>query len=192
MEGKSYNNFLKYQFLLFLIRQWIQLTSVGSIGPLQAAHRGARTLKPPRSFSKKVTETRQSSHCGCDLSHVQPVWQGWVSPFVWGVSVRAWPVLLSCENSLVVVADTVNVVSVHREGLALQAPSADHTAKAGRVVGLPTSLQDLETQSELFFTTHVLIYAHAVNGCILTMSMIKYPQLSHTSWDGWTPEYYIK
>lgn len=48
------------------------------------------------------------------------------------------------SNSLVVVADTVNpALSVYIEGQTLQALSTDDTAKTGRVVGLPMSLQDL-------------------------------------------------
>jgi len=67
---------------------------------------------------------------------------------------RPGPLLLYfIRNSPVVVADTVDpAVCVHAEGLALQAPSADHTAKAGRVVGLPTSLQNLTSKTSSFYT----------------------------------------
>ncbi len=86
----------------------------------------------------------------CSLSG--PVWFHLLSAKGFG-PLLLWLYKSCTRNSLVVVADTVNsAVCVHRERLTLQAPSADHTAKAGRVVGLPTSLQDLTMQNELFFT----------------------------------------
>ena len=86
-----------------------------------------------------------------------------------------------------VVADTVNpTVCVHREGLTLQAPAADHAAEAGRMVGPPTGLQDLSVQDELFFyTLSRALTQTVVNKTQLTISsMIKDPQLLHTSGAG--------
>lgn len=71
-----------------------------------------------------------------------------------------------------VIADTVNpAVRVYGEGHTVQAPSADDTAKAGWVVTLPTSLQDLMEQSNLSLiqheiTQHICSYIYSEFMCI--------------------------
>lgn len=60
-----------------------------------------------------------------------------------------------------VVGDAVRPApGVYGEGQTLQALSADHTAEAGRVVGLPTSLQELREQRERWVSGAYALSVH--------------------------------